>query len=75
MLDRVCEYAGEVFGDKKWREAEVLQRKAGRMILGVGDGVANEVVQGELGWWRVRGRLDMLRLRYFQKLAKDQCVD
>ena len=67
----VCEYAGEVLGGSVWREAEVLQRRAGRMMLGVGDAVANEVVQGELGWWTVKGRLDMLRLMYYAKLTKE----
>ena len=42
------------------------------MILSVGDAVANEVVQGELGWWTVKGRLDMLRLMYYAKLTKEQ---
>ena len=65
----VCEYAGEVLGGVGWKEAEVLQRRAGRMILSVGEGVANEVVQGELGWWTVKGRLDMLRLMYYAKLT------
>ena len=68
----VCEYAGEILGERKWEEAEVLQRRVGRMILCAGDAVANEVVQGELGWWTVRGRLDFLRLMYYAKLATEE---
>ena len=68
----VYEYAGEIGGEKEWRDAEVLQRLAGRMILGVSRATANEVVQGELGWWSVRGRLDMLRLLYFGKLCSEK---
>ena len=32
----VCEYAGEILGERTWEEAEVLQRRVGRMILCAG---------------------------------------
>ena len=31
---------------------------------------ANEVVLGELGWWPMKARRDMIRLRYWRKLLK-----
>lgn len=71
MVRPVWEYAGEVFGGKRWEQVEVLQRRTGRVILGVSSNVANEVIQGELGWWTVKGRLDMLRLVYYGKLANE----
>ena len=46
----VLEYGAEV-DSGRWEEAEVMQRLAGRMCLGVGREVPNEVVRGELGWW------------------------
>ena len=42
------------------------------MILGVSQTTANEVVQGELGWWTVKARLDFLRLVYFGKLTRER---
>ena len=67
----VYEYAGEV-GAEKWKEIEVFHRYAGRLILGVSQATANEVVQGELGWWTVGARFDYLRLVYYGKLCSEQ---
>jgi hypothetical protein len=44
---------------------------AGRMCLGVGRGVANEVILGELGWWSVQGRREFLRLVYWGKIVRE----
>jgi hypothetical protein len=54
---------------EKWEEAEKLQRMAGRMCLGVGKEVPNEVVEGELGWWSVRGRREYLRLMFWGEIT------
>jgi len=32
----VFEYVGDIGGEKKWKQIEIFQRMAGRMILGVG---------------------------------------
>ena len=64
----VAEY-GAVVDAGRWEEVEKLQRLAARMCLGVGRGVADEVLMGELGWWSVRGRREYLRLLYWGKLA------
>ena len=48
------EYAAEM-DSGRWPAAEALQRWAGRMCLGVGRSVVNEVVQGDLDWWTVQG--------------------
>jgi hypothetical protein len=66
----VLEYGAEV-DSGRWEEAEVLQRWAGRMCLGVGREVPNEVVMGDLGWWTVRGRREYLRLTYWGKVVRE----
>lgn len=57
-----------MWGPEKWEEAEKVQRRMGRRILGLRENVNNEVVYGELGWWTLRTRRDLLRLRYWGKL-------
>ena len=51
-----------------WEEAEKLQRDMGKRILGLMGSTNNEVIQGELGWWTMKARRDMLRLRYWWKI-------
>ena len=64
----ILEYAGEVWGEGPWEEAEKLQREVGRLILGVPARTANEVVLGDLGWWELKARRDKARLKLFKKL-------
>ena len=40
----------------------------GKRILKVNEKTANGVVLGELGWWPLKARRDMIRLRYWRKL-------
>jgi hypothetical protein len=47
-----------------------LQLLAGRLALGVGREIANEVVRGELGWWTMRARREYLRILYWGKVAR-----
>ncbi len=54
----------------KWDEAEVVQREMGRMILRCSSKMANEVVMGELGWWRLKGRRDLLRLKFWGRVGE-----
>ena len=65
------EYGAEI-DTGEWREAERLQLLAGRMSLGVGAAVANEVVRGDLGWWTMKGRREYLRLVYWGKLVREK---
>lgn len=71
LVKSVLEYGGEVDSDR-WEEAEKFQRMAGRMALGVGKGVADEVVLGDLGWWSIRGRREYLRLKYWAKMVREK---
>jgi hypothetical protein len=71
LVRPVLEYGSEV-DSGRWEEAEVLQRKAGRRCLGVGNNVANEVVMGDLGWWSMRARREYLRLVYWGKVVKEK---
>merc|ERR1711953_488610 len=56
-------------GGEKWEEAEKLQREMGKRILRLKVSTNNEVVLGELGWWKMKARRDMIRLRYWRKLV------
>ena len=70
MVQSVLDYATEVFGGlERWEEAEVVARKMGKAILGVRKSTVNEVVAGELGWWRMKGRRDFLRLLYWREIV------
>ena len=67
LVRPVLEYGSEV-DSGKWEQAELLQRMAGRMCLGVGTTIPNTVVRGELGWWTMRARREYLRLVYWGKI-------
>ena len=70
LVRPMLEYGAEVWGDVRWEEAERLQREMGKMILRSPVYIANEVVLGELGWWRLRARRDQLRLMYWAKVTQ-----
>jgi hypothetical protein len=53
-----------------WKEAELLQIQMGRALLGVGRSVANDVVRGDLGWWTMKGRSDLAKLRFWGKILQ-----
>ena len=69
LVRPVLEYGSEV-DSGKWEDAELLQRVAGRMCLGVGTTIPNTVVRGELGWWTIRARREYLRLVYWGKIVR-----
>lgn len=71
LVCSVMEYGAEV-DSEAWEEAEVLQRMAGRMCLGVGRSVPNAVVMGEMGWWTVRARREYLRVAYWGKVVREK---
>jgi len=65
------EYGAEILATEHglgWEEGEELQRWVGKRILGSGKHLANEAVQGELGWMSLRGRRVMLRLSFWGKV-------
>jgi exonuclease III len=69
-LIRPClEYGCEIWGDTEWKEAEQLQRLAAKRILHCSSNTTNEAVLGELGWWSMRARFDLLRLRFWGKVV------
>jgi hypothetical protein len=41
-----------------------------RMILKCSPKMTNEAVLGELGWWTLKGRRDLLRLKYYGKIVR-----
>lgn len=67
MVQSILEVGAEVMRDVRWEEAERLQLRMMRMVLGVGGKarMINEVVRGELGLWRLRARRWRKRLMYW----------
>ena len=70
LVRPILEYGAEICGEAKWEEAEKLQREMAKRILGLRESTNNEVALGELGWWKLKARRDMLRLRYWGRLIK-----
>jgi hypothetical protein len=69
LVRPVVEYGAVIWGDVQWEEAEVVQREMGKMILRCSSLMANEVVLGELGWWTLKARRDLLRLKFWGKIV------
>ena len=63
----ILEYACEIWGDGKWREADELQHNMGKRILGVSKRTSNAVVRGELGWHRLEARRDLVHLGFWER--------
>ena len=64
-------------GDEKWGDLELLQRKAGRWILGCDNRLPNEAITGELGWLSLHARRVFLALSFWGKILampKDRWV-
>ena len=69
LVRPVLEYGAAVIGDVKWQEAEQIQRRMGKMILRCSEKMTNEVVLGELGWWSMKGRRDLVQLLFWGKVV------
>ena len=69
LIRPVLEYDIEVWGIAVWKDAEALQAQMGRK-LGVGATVATDVIRGELGWWTMKARSDLARLRFWAKIIR-----
>jgi hypothetical protein len=73
MVQTILEQGAEVMRDSVWVEAERVLLKMGRLILGVGGvSIADEVVRGELGLWRVRARRWRKRLVYWMCIVREE---
>ena len=68
LVRPVLEYGAEIWGESSWKESEILQRTMAKRILGMSEKATNEAVLGDLGWWPLKARRDMIRLRYWQTL-------
>jgi hypothetical protein len=69
LMRPVMEYGSEVWGGKKWEEAEMMQRKVGRMLLGVKKNTPGAMIRGDLGWLQMWQRRVKLRIRYWKKIT------
>ena len=70
----VMEYGAEVWANAYWREGERALMRLGRRLMGVRKNTNQEVIQGELGLWRMKGRWDLARLRLWRKLVEGKNV-
>jgi hypothetical protein len=69
MIRPVLEYAAEVWGGGDWEQAEQIQSKVGKILLGLSKNTANEVPRGEFGWLSLKARCDFKQLLYWGKLV------
>ena len=56
LVRPVLEYGAEIWGEKIWKQGELLQMEMGRRVLGVSNLTTREVVQGDLGLESIRSR-------------------
>lgn len=63
------EYGAEIWGHQVWRDGESILHEMGRRILRCNRNTSKEVIRGELGWWTLKGRRDLLRLRYYAHIV------
>ncbi len=68
MVRPNVEYATEIWVYGKWQEAERLQLEIGRFIPGHRFNSNDDSVIGELGWWKLQERRDLLRLKYWNNI-------
>ncbi len=71
LVRPILEYGQEIIGDKPWDEAELIQQKYCKRILNVRQSTMRETVLAELGLMKLSSRRDLLRLRFWRKLASD----
>jgi len=69
LIRPVLEYGAEIWGEEVWGKGEQLQREVAKRILRCPSSTTDEAVLGELGWWTLKARSDMLRLRFWGKIV------
>ena len=69
LVRPLLEYGAEIWGFKKWEEAEILHRDYGRFLLGHQRYSSKAAIYGDLGWITLESRRDMIHLRYWRKLT------
>ena len=50
-------------------EAELIQNEVGG-LLGVRQKTATDVIRGELGWWSMKSRRDLIKLRFWGRMCR-----
>ena len=70
MIRPTLEYGAEIWGGGKWPQADRIQNKVGRTLLGLFQSTAVEVARGELGWLSLKARRDIKQLKYWGRLLK-----
>ena len=69
MIRPTLDYAAEVWGGGDWKQAEQIQNRVGRTLLGLSKNDAGEVARGELGWLSLKARRERKLLVYWAKLV------
>ncbi len=68
MIRPTLEYATEVWGGDIWKQADQIQHRVGKTLLGLSKNAAGEVARGELGWLSLKARRDRKQLIYWGKV-------
>ena len=66
----ILEYGAEIWGFRKWAEADRLHRSFGRFLLGHKKHSSNASVYGDLGWTDLGTRREKIQIRYWRKLTE-----
>ena len=74
LVRSILEYGAEVIGgsgDSEWNEAELIQQQYCKRILNIRNTTMRDTVLTELGLMKLSSRRDLLRLRFWHKLATE----
>ena len=69
LIRPYLEYACEIWGGGEWEAAERIQKQMARRILHCSHHTADEVVLGELGWYKLKVRRDIRRLKFMHHMT------
>ena len=68
MIRPTLEYAAEVWGGGIWKQADQIQHRVGKILLGLSNSTPGAVARGELGWLSLKARRELKQLIYWGKL-------
>jgi hypothetical protein len=72
MVVPIMQYGSEVWsaGKTAGESFELVQKGAGKQMLGCSSRMADEAVRGELGWGKMEARREEVKLRFFGRLVR-----
>ena len=64
MIRPTLEYGAEIWGGDIWKEADQVQNRVGKTLLGLSISTPGEVARGDLGWLSLKARRDLKQLTF-----------